>query len=376
MRALVGSMLACSGCLVSEPEGAAQFWPPTLGLTVESVVAGDLDANGSTEVVVLGSGSTSQEGMYVIEGGTDFDFGTATPVRSFSRFIPVRWTPPLAAFYSPGAAPRVHVASSEAMVTVRTLSNTLAELEQGESMIAGGGPLLWTRPVLFPGGMQHVAVSNGSTIEHMNADLGMPRPIPAQGSPTWDSAQLVTSYASGSAQIVVVAMADEIVRGTIPTMPGTPFQYETVRSGPRWSGQTTHDFDGDGREEIIGFDVQAHEVCVVDPGAATIPVTPSCVKLLSTFPGTDVTLLVGQNLSQNPGLDILVAQATGSETAYSLVEDYTYNAGTLSAMMTRMFPVAGPPRGRTVLVTAAPGAPHVVLTFGTDGAVACVLGPC
>ena len=90
MRMLLATAFATvgTGCLVSAPEGAAQLWPPSLGGTVEAVVAGDLDANGSTDVVVIESGTESQNGMYLLKGGVDFDFAATTPVRSFSRFVP------------------------------------------------------------------------------------------------------------------------------------------------------------------------------------------------------------------------------------------------------------------------------------------------
>jgi hypothetical protein len=365
-----------TGCLVSAPDGAEQLWPPGLGGTVEAVVAGDLDANGSTDVVVIESGTESQNGMYLLRGGADFDFGATRPVRSFSRFVPTEWSAPIAATYVAGVAPQLYVAHSESTIELAQLSNTLAEQASGASTIAGGSMPLWTRPVTFPGNMVHPTVGNAGSIEHFATGLTEPRPIPPTNSPTWDGAQLATSYVAGSDQIVVVATGTQIQRAVLPTTPGAAFSYEIVRDGAAWSGQTTFDFDGDGRDEIVGLDLAAHKLCVVDPGTAVVPVTPSCIQLMSTFPGEDVTILVGQNLSMNVGLDILVAQASGSETSYTLVEDYTYLAGAIAASTTRTIPVSGPARGRTVLVNSGTATPFAALTFGTDATAFCAVGPC
>jgi hypothetical protein len=375
MRALIAALATLgTGCLISAPEGASQSWPPVLGGTVEAVVAGDLDANTSTDLVVFLSGTESQNGMYLLKGGVDFDLSS---VRAFSRFVPTDWNAPMAAFYSGSGAPQVYVAHSEAKLELTQLSNTLEERAVGVSTLAGGGPTLWTRNVTFPGNMPHASVSNGSSIEHFNGELADPRPIPANNSPTWDGALLATSYASAPDQIVVVATSKQILRATIPTTPGSPWAYTVVRDGAPWAGQTPYDLDGDGREEILGLDVASHKLCVVDPGSATVPVTPSCIQLSTTFPGDEVTLLVGQNLSMMMTPDIFIAQANATETAYTLVEDYMFNGGTdvITSGMTHDVP-PGPPHGRTVLVNTGMGAPFFGLTFGTDGTANCAIGPC
>jgi hypothetical protein len=371
-------MLLSSGCLISAPEGAHQFWPPTLGTTVEAVVAGDLDANGSSEVVVFGSGDDEQRGMYYLRGGTDLDFGSGQLVRSFSRFVPTELFNPLAAVYVPGVAPRIFVAHSGGdTIELSQLSNTLEILETGASTIAPGGTTLWVRIVNFPGMMPHPTVSNGALIDHMTPDLSDPKPIPAPGGPAWPQAVLATSYAMGMNQFAVVATPELVMRASLPTMAGAQFMWEAVRMNPpaQWSGQTTFDFNGDGREEIAGVDLLANRLCVVDPGA-TLPVSPSCIQLQGTFPGVDIELIVGTNLTQNPGLDVLIAHAGSNSTNYTLVEDVTFNGTQLAAAMVRQLPVAGPPRGRTVVVNDGPSTPFAALTFGTDGNVVCVIGPC
>ncbi len=374
-------LVACSGCLISEPEGALQSWPPTLGGTVEAVVAGDLDANGSTDVVVMMSGKENQAGLYLLESDIDLMWETGDPVKSFSEFVPmIDLVHPAAAFIEGGAAPRIYIASGTDTLTISSFANNLEFIEYNFTTVAGAGAA-WARMIDFPGDMPHVAVSNGSTIEHLLADgLEDPRPLPAPMSPTWNLAQVATSYVDGTNQIAVVATADAIYRCVIPTTPGAMFMWEVVRMGTgTWVGQTAYDFNGDGREEILGLDVQAHKVCVVDPGASVIPVaTPSCIPLGSPFTGTDVTIFAGTNLTMNPGLDILVAQANGNETSYSLAEEVTYIPATMTLMgeMVRTLPVSGPPRGHSVLATPSPGRPASLLTFGTDGTAVCILGPC
>lgn len=374
MRALL--LLACSGCIIGEPQGAPQWWTPQLGGTVEEVVAGDLDGDGATDIVVMMSGTERQAGLYLIDGDVDLEWNATENVLSFSRFVSMPLVRPVGAYAETGAAPRIYLATGEEVLTVTELSNTLERLEVTETSVGGGG-MAWVRPIAFPGGQAHKAISNGSTIEHVDPMLGSPRPLPAPESPAWEIAQTVTSYSESTTTIVVVATAKTIYRAVIPTTPGSPFAWEVVRTGAPWLGQTAHDFDGDGRAEIVGFDVASHEVCVVDVATSTIPVaTPSCIQLGSTFTGTDVTIIAGQNLSMDPGPDLLVIQASGTETNYSLADDVEYTNGTITSVSNLAIPFAGPARGHSVIATPGLGIPVSVLTFGVDGTAVCALGPC
>jgi hypothetical protein len=372
-----GSALLVGGCIISDPQGTGQTWPPALGISVEAIVAGDLDLDGATDVVVFSSGDADQQGMFHLVGKRDLVLGNGSPVGRFSRFIPTDHERPVQATFVAGAAPRIDVVHEWlSLLRVTRVTNTLEEDRSGFTTLALGSDRIWTRPVTFPGGIQHVAVSNGTEIEHLDRDLRDARPIPAPMMPTWNAAQLATSYASNAGQVIVVATTHSIHRATIPTMANPAFVWEAVRTdGKLWLGQTAIDLDGDGRDEILGFEPQSYSICVFDPGgfAGTVP---SCTALGTQHPGTEVTLLVA-SISSQPGRDILVAQASGTETRYSLVEDFEYVAGVLTTQ-TQPLAIAGigPPRGRTVIVTAGLGAPSVALTFGTDGTVHCALGPC
>lgn len=381
MRALYLLALATTGCLLSEPEGTPQFWPPQLGGTVEAVVSGDFDANGSTDIVVLMSGNEQQAGAYLIDSDDDLFWDSDDKVRSFSRFVPMELERPVAAYFDDGAARRLYVATGSTVLTVFALSSTLEEDGYSSTTVIGATNA-WIRPMTFPGGKQHLAISNGSQIEHLD-DLLIPRTLPPpMGSQSWDLAQTVTSYSAAGQQYAVVATAQNAYRAPIPTMvtPFETFEWTPVRTGPPLLGQTAIDLDADGRDEILGYDAMSHAVCVVkvdlDP-IPTPPDPPECIDLMTDHTGTDVTIIAGTNLSQEPLDDILVIQASGSETRYTLVKEVTYANGTLSSAFSMPFdvPFAGPARGRSILGTPAPGRPHSVLTFGTDGSVVCALGP-
>jgi hypothetical protein len=379
MRVLGLFAIVSTGCVISAPEGKPQFWPPQLGGTVEAVVAGDLDANGSTDIVVMMTGNEHQAGFYLLDSDVDlaWESGTGDVLRSFSTFVPTELERPVAAYLDGAAAPRIYVATGSDTLEVIQLANNLTELDRGTTTVPGGGDA-WIRPLTFPGGMVHYTVSNGAKIDHLDTTLGDPKPLPQpMGTPSWNLAQTATSYSDGANQVVAVATSTAVYRCTIPTTPGTPFDWTPVRTGEPWLGQTAFDFDGDGHDEILGYEAMAHRVCVVKVDAATLPVTPSCIELMTPPRGTDVTIIAGANLSQEPGADILVVQATGSETAYSIVKEVAYSNGALtSPMVPAPIPVMGPARGRTVIARPSPARPYSVLTFGTDGAVVCALGPC
>lgn len=368
MRLLPLFAVCSTGCLISAPEGATQSWPPVLGITVEAVTSGDLDGNGSQDVVVYSSGSSTQAGMYLITAGKDL---VNNRVNSFSKFVPAEIDHPAAAFQTTGAAPSVYVATTTDKVELTQYSNILTEKANVTTTVPASTGGLWIHPVTFPGNMVHIAVSNGSSIDHVAADFGDVKPIPAPTGPSWDMAQLATTYTSGQDSIVVVATPTTIMRAVLPTTMGAMFMYSTVRSGAAWSGQTSFDLDGDGREEIIGFDLASHQLCVVDPGAASLPVTPTCLNVSTNFPGNEVQIFVG-TLTPNAPLDVMIAQASATDTGYTLVEDISYAAGSLTAATLHPGMTMGPAHGRTVMT----GPPASLIVFGSDGTAACVHGPC
>lgn len=357
-----------TGCLISAPEGAPQTWPPKLGVTVEAVTSGDLDGNGSQDIVVYSSGSSTQAGMYLITAGKDL---VDNRVSSFSKFVPIEIDHPAAAFQTTDAAPSVYLATTTDKIVLTQYSNILTEKATITTTVPASTSGVWIHPVTFPGDMVHIAVSSGSVIDHVAATFDDAKPIPAPSGPSWDGAQLATSYASGQDSIVVVAANTTIMRATLPTTMGAMFMYQAVRTGAAWSGQTAFDLDGDGREEIIGFDLQSHQLCVVDPGAASVPVTPACLTVSTSFPGNEVQIFVG-TLTPNATLDVMIAQASATETGYTLVEDIAYTAGSLTAAMQHPGMTTGPAHGRTVMT----GPPASLIVFGTDGTAACVHGPC
>jgi hypothetical protein len=371
MRTLaIASSLVLTGCLFSSPDGATQSWPPPLGGTVEAVVAGNLDTDGATDIVVFMSGSDSVAGAYALEGG-------ASPT-SFSTFVPLPIVHPAAAFLEPTAAPTIYLTTGADTLAIYSFANTLRELATGTTTVPGG-----TSAAIglmdFPGAMSHVWVTNGAAIDHTPTTLDDVKPVPPPGSSTWTNAQLATSYADEAtqSQIAVVATSDNVYRCPIPTMMA-PFEFEAVRtSGTMWQGQTLYDFNGDGRDEVVGFDVQAHQLCIVDPGAATIPVAAACVaSTMTTYPGNEVQIFAGVNLSMNDTPDVLVVQADDTATHYTIFEDVTFDGTMASSSKISTPPPAGPAHGKTVVTSVMTGSAMSVVTFGSDGAAACELGPC
>jgi hypothetical protein len=362
-------LIACStGCLISAPEGAPQTWPPKLGVSVEAVTSGDLNGDGAQDIVVYSSGSSTQAGMYLITAGKDF---VGNKVKSFSKFVPAEIDHPAAAFQTTDAAPSVYVATTTDKIVLTQYSNILTEKDSVTTTVPATTGGLWIHPVTFPGDMVHIAVSNGSVIDHVAADFADVKPIPAPSGPSWDMAQLATTYTSGQDSFVVVATPTTVQRAQVPTTMGAMFMYSSVRSGAAWSGQTAADLDGDGREEIIGFDLQSHQLCVVDPGAASLPVTPACLTVSTSFPGNEVQIFIGM-LTPNATLDVMIAQASATDTVYTLVEDIALAHGSLTAASTHPGMTMGPAHGRTVMT----GPPASLIVFGGDGTAACVHGPC
>jgi hypothetical protein len=372
MKALI-VLATLPACFIEAPSGAELAWPPPLGLTVEAVVAGDLDSNGATDIVVLGSGARQQAGMYVLTGGRDLVLQTgATPAKSFSRFVPHDIGSPSAALY---VAPTFYVATGTVNAELTAFSNVLDETASVTTTVTQTSSRLWIEPVAFPGGNIHITVSNGATIDH-SRDMTEVRAIPAPGSPTWNGAQTVTSYASGLDQIAVVADSQTIQRSALPG-PGTmQFAWSIVRQGASWVGQTAIDLDNDMREEIVGFDPATKQLCVVVPSAATLPATPGCIPTNAMSPATDVTLFVGTNFTMNPAPDLVIMQTGSTDTRFTVIEDYTFTGGAIASTMIRPLQTAGSPNARAVAITNAPGTPHALVMFGRDGAATCVIGPC
>jgi hypothetical protein len=372
MKALL-ALATLPACFIEAPSGAELTWPPPLGLTVEAVAAGDLDSNGSTDLVVLGSGAKQQAGLYLLTGGRDLLLQTgATPAKSFSRFVPYDTATPSAALY---ASPTLYVATGSVTAELIAFSNVLDETASVATTVTQTTSRLWIERVAFPGGNVHTAVSNGATIDH-SRDLTDVRAVPAPGSPTWNSAQAVTSYASGADQIAVVADSQTIQRSPLPGPTTMQFSWSIVRQGASWVGQTAIDLDNDMRDEIVGFDPATKQLCVVAPSAATLPVTPACIATNAMSPATDVTLFVGTNFTMNAAPDLVIMQTGSVDTRFTVLEDYTFTGGALASAMIRPLQTAGGPNARAVAITAAPGMPHALVMFGRDGVATCVIGPC
>lgn len=355
-RAALLGLVACSGCFGDD--GELRLWPPPRGITVQAVAAGDLDGDDTTDLVVVAADTPPRTGVYLI-AGRDIATGDGRP-RMYSTFVPRAFGIPTAATISGG---RAFAATAANTIELASFDAALAE----EHALSTGLPPdgLWVQTVDL--GEPRVVIGNASAIAHLSLDLADAGDLLGP-SGTWERPRLVTSRDAGPGRTVVVATETGIVRAPLLY----PLAWTEVRAGPAWLGQIAVDLDGDGRAEIVGFDPSTSSVCAVDPEASA---PPSCLHVNGATADTEVTIIADTNLTSNPGLDILIAQASGAETSFALVEDYSFAPGALTAAMTRGAGVVGLAHGRTVVVTS-PGRPDAVLVFGTDGAIACVLGAC
>jgi hypothetical protein len=367
----IAGVLAASGCF-DAPTGAPQTWPPPLRVRVEAVTAGDLDRDGTPEVVVYASGTSEQAGMYLLRGGTDLVLGTQRPVRSFSTFLPLELTTPVGALQTGGLPPRVYALyNGDPLVYLGATDAALSPIDTERVTGLSVGGMLWVRAVAFPGGATRIALSNGAEILHATPELTDLVEIPPPQGDAWPLAQTITSYADGNARVIVVATPERIVRATIPSA-GGGYAWSEVRAGAPWVGQTAFDLDGDGRDEILGFDPSTRSLCVVDVVAGPAP----CFDLGTSFSGTTVTISAGHGLTASPGPDLVVVQAGPSDTRVTLVEDYSFTPTELVAMAKHELAILAPPHGMPVVVRAGIGQPDVLLLFDREGGVTCAHGPC
>jgi hypothetical protein len=364
MRAAV-ILVAAAGCL-SAPTGLDQAWPPPRGIAVEAVVAADLDGDATPELLVLASGTSHEAGIYRIEGNRDLDLGTPALVRGFSTFAPLPLVHPSAVVAT--ATGVFEATATNDKIEIQALTNALAPVGQRfDAGFSSGNTVLWLRAATFPGDMPRIVASNGSLVTHVAPDGSDSRMIPPPSGATWSTAEVATTYSIAGEPHLVVATPGEIWDSPLT---GGAFAWTNRRSGAAWLGQIAVDLDGDGRDEIVGFDPAAHAACMFDVVAAA----PQCAQLFTTWPGTEVTIAVGQ-LDAGPGLDLAIAQATEVDTGLSVLSDFVVQPGSFAGMIA---PASSTSlgHGRLVVVNAGPGTPDSALVVGDDGKVECVAGGC
>ncbi len=346
MRAAVCSILL-AGCLKS-PDGKPQSWPPPDGIpAIESVVAADLDGDDIDDLAVIAAGPAAEGGgVYLIRGGTDIDPAADPPILSFSLVAPLDLEAPLTAL-----ALDIDIATAgvDLVIAHTDGSNTrlatlrgadlggLGNIPSGLAPAAPGQPL-WLRMVAFPGGQPRLVIAAGADVNHMapEALTGTTTPAPTifpapPPGPGWVEPQLALTFDPGTGTEAVVATTTTAMRSPIPTEPpptGT-FSWTALRDGPAWIGQTVTDLDGDGTEEILGFDPSGS-----DPGQICGVVVDDTQPLCLTTPIPDdsgIELHVDPLGGLDPEPDLLVLVRRASDATVVIFPDLANDSGALVA---------------------------------------------
>jgi hypothetical protein len=375
MRALALALLASTACL-SSPGGVARSWPPPLGTTdVAAVATGDLDGDGTSDVIVLVAGTAATgAGVYLLRGGADVQASAATPLTTFTGYTP------LASVGAPAAGLLVTVGGEPAVLFAyeRDGQVELTLLETGALDIKADGSTgisidtqheVWLQPITFPGGAQRLLLGAGDQVRHLDPSTLVGSTIslnllPGPGA-GFSSPQTGTSYTSGSSTIAVIASAASIDRSAIPTMPPPQgmFSWSTVRSGATWSGQTVFTLTGD-HGEVLGYDGSLG-LCAIDPAGAA---QPSCVTA-SIASGGGVHVVAG-DLGGMTAPDVALVAGGDGNAMIQLFPDVTFTSGTLGG------PTPLPTTTTSISGAHAVAYDHGVLLVGANGAATCVaIGP-
>jgi hypothetical protein len=361
MRILLA--LALAAC--ADPTGLAQTWPPSRGIVVEAIVAGDLDADGATDLLLYGSGDSHQAGIYRIEG-SELALGDAQPVHSFTTFAPLPFGHPsagtavdvggMAKVFAAYYAPAIHVGAYDA---------TLAMTATLPADLPAGNATLWMRPLVVPNDQPRLAVSNGTRIQQSALDGSDAHPLLSPVGQAWSDAAVATTFAQGANVDVVVATPTQVFTALAPDTNTSNLTWATVRDGPVWVGQValdlgaTHDF-------IVGLDLAQGAVCAIDPNGGQ----PVCLALGSVSSNVEVGIV---QVRTALGYTLVITQSDSATTEVKVVESVVASQVDLTGTVTAHAPVAVG-HARPVVVTTGAGATTSVLVVGRDGSIGCAVG--
>ena len=374
MRALL-FLPFVTACL-SAPSGVARSWPPPLATgDVAAVAAGDLDGDGTADVIVLVAGTADTgAGVYFLKGGVDVDASAAAPLTSFTSYQP------LASVAAPAAGIVVTDGSTPAVLFAYDRGDQveLTLLEDADLEVKGDGAsglsidtqqAVWLHPVGFPGNTTRMLLGAGDQVRHFDPTTLVGSTVSLQLMPGpgagFTSPEVGTSYTSGSSTVAVIASAASIDRSAIPTQPPPQgmFSWTSVRSGATWSGQTVATLTGD-HDEVLGFDA-SKGLCAIDPAGTA---QPSCVTTPLQSSG-GVTVVAG-DLGGQSAPDVALVVGGDGPAIVQLFPDVTFTSDTLGG------PMALP--STTTMVSGAHAVvyDHGVLLVGANGAATCLsIGP-
>jgi len=332
------AMVALASC--AAPTGAAQRWPPPLGLSVAAAVVADLDGDGALDLVVAATGATpASEGLYLVRGDVDSDGAT---IASFTRFAPHPLGAPCALAVVDGALALASTAKGKPTLE-RLDPATLATLATTPLAIAST-----TRLALAAAGVHVVILGDDAVVIDSDPPLASP------SGAKWPAPQAAIGF--GANQLAVATPAQ-----VFTTTLGGAAPYATVRPATDAAPLTAQiatalvDAGGVPITAIVGVDIAGARLCAIDVraaiGAACIAIPPGDpVGQLVALPGRGVAIVRGAAIASYGNLVLDGARLTAD--------------GPLAALSGSL-PVASP------IVTAVAG--HLI-ALGIDGATAC-LGP-
>jgi hypothetical protein len=372
MRALAVLLVVTAACL-SGPTGAPRSWPPPLATTdVAAIAAGDLDGDGTSDVIVLVAGTADTgAGAYFLKGGVDVHASAAAPLATFTGYTP------LDEVDAPAAAVAVTIGGTRSVVLAYSAHSQLqlTRLDGAALAIKGDGSTeiattaqdpVWLVPMAFPGNQLRLALGIGDDLRHLDPSAlsgttATVQLIPPPGA-SWSSPAIATSYTSGSDTIAVIASAASIDRSTIPTQPPPQgmFTWANVRTGTAWTGQAVFDL-GNGRADVIGYDATGAQVCAIDPGGGggAPPCTPSAIAGDAIVPGA---------FGGAAAPDLAIVHTGGGGAQVQFLGDVTFSSSSFTAATTTQ------PQTTTVAGAGAHAVAYGggVLLVGADGSAACV----
>ncbi len=314
---LVLAALGLGACL-STPEGLPRSWPPPFGeADVAALAAGDVDGDGSDDlVVVLAGAERDGAAVYLMLGGKDLDTTRRELAETFTQvaFIggidrPVAVTVveadsddaarDVVVFHDKGAESRLTVLHGRDLALVGTM-----EIDDTRTPA-------WLRGVPFGPGSHALFVASGPELHQTSYDeLEETRPAMTRQPPPsggWGGPQTVDGFVDGSSHYAIVAGTTQLWRTQVA---GGPLTWTAVRTGNAWLSQVTADLDGDGVREVLGIDpTPPASLCAFDPlglrSYACLPIDPGTQAVLE---------LIADDLSGDERLEALVV-VRGADSA-------------------------------------------------------------
>lgn len=285
-------------------------WPSSIMIT--AATAGDIDGDGNTDLLLSGHLREDDERtdrLYVVDGKRDLDLASKGILVSYSAQAKLSHSLGLL-LITELDTPLVIVAEAidngdgVPITFIRALKSSDLEEVWAESTtdtptlvsmqlihhhsdawlyVGVGARLLRIPAASIPYGGHLESVQPPATLTEW------PNPVYVASTPMGNDITVATSDA-----IFTAPDASRIVSTS----------WEVVRQGPVWPAQTVTDIDLDGKEEIIGLDTIAAQLCAV----ATAPILIGCTPL-EIGNGTQNTRILAGEIAGTPRrTDVMVAQ--------------------------------------------------------------------